>query len=93
MTDLFGQTEWREERAAILEFDAGIPRDEAERQADTMSEAYRHQCEVRSVAAMYREQGGEAVKAYLADCAKHRGAVAVVKLRADALAEVQRGKA
>jgi hypothetical protein len=93
MTDLAKvQAEFREERAGILEFDAGIPRNEAERQADTMSEEYRHQCEVRSVAAMYRDKGSEAVKEYLKDCAKHRGAVAVVRLRADALAEVARAR-
>lgn len=89
MSDLFGTEEWKSERAAILEFDAGIHRNEAERQADTMSEAYRHQCEVRAVAKMYREKGGEAVKAYLKDCERHRGADAVIRLRTDALAEVQ----
>lgn len=45
--DLFGIPEWREERAAILEFDAGIPRDEAERQAEQMVQEWVRRCEAR----------------------------------------------
>lgn len=85
MTDQANLTEWREERAGILEFDAGLPRAEAEATADTMSEDYRHACEVRSVVRMYREQGGAAVKGYLAEVAKKRGQESADKLRRDAL--------
>lgn len=95
MTDLFAaiQSDFREERAAILEFDAGIPRNEAERQADTMSEEYRHQCEVRSVAKLYREQGADEVTAFLNECRKHRPAEAVERLRVDAWGEYRKGNA
>lgn len=74
----------------ILEFDAGLPIAEAGPRVDTTSEAWRHQCEVRSVARIFRERGGAAVRDYLADCAKHRSAEAVATLRADALKEIGR---
>lgn len=91
MTDLFAAAEChREERAAVLEFDAGTPRATAESMAAKSSEARRHACETRSVVAMYQTQGGEAVKAFLDEVAKKRGQAAADRLRTDAMAELKK---
>lgn len=39
-----------EERAAIVEFDGLLSKEEAEKQGALESEAYRHACEVRTIA-------------------------------------------
>lgn len=87
MSDLF--TEVFEERAAIQEFDGGLNREIAERMAAASTEAYRHACEVRDVVSRYRKDGGEAVKDFLSQVAKHRGQSAADRLRADALAALK----
>jgi hypothetical protein len=81
--------EFRQERAAIIEIDGKIARETAERMAAAATEEYRHECEIRGVVKMYREQGGEAVKAFLALVEKHRGQPAAHKLRIDALAALK----
>ena len=61
--------------------------------ADKNSEAYRHQCEVKSVVRMYREKGGDFVKSFLLKVEKYRGTNAATRLREEALQQVQMGKA
>lgn len=78
-------SEFREERAAILEFDGGIPRESAEAMAFHASEAYRHECEVRSMVALFRTKGRGAVTERLIGIEKARGADSAAKLRTDAL--------
>ena len=84
--DLFAEV--FEERAAIHEYEAGMDRATAETMAAASTERYRHACEIRSVVAKYQTEGGEAVKAFLAQVAKHRGEPAADRLRADALREL-----
>lgn len=50
--DLFSEV--FEERAAIHEHEGGLDRETAERMATASTEAFRHSCEVRSVAKLYR---------------------------------------
>lgn len=52
---------------------------------DTNSEAYRHQCEVKSVVRMYRKHGGDFVKKFILNVEKHRGSEAAARLREEAL--------
>lgn len=82
MTDLF--TEAYEERAGIMQ-DSGIAKEAAERMATADTLAQLHACEVRREVRRYREEGGEAVKAFLAEVAKKRGQAAADRLRNDAL--------
>ena len=86
--DLFAEI--FEERAAICHYDGGVPIEQAEAIAAVQVEQHRHFCEIRSVVAMYRKDGGEAVKGFLAQVAKHRGQPAADRLRADALAQLKR---
>jgi hypothetical protein len=74
-----------EERAAIMEFDGGLPREDAERAAESWAAQYLHECEVRLIVAMYRDHGSDAVKEVLASIGEKRGAEAMQRLRADAL--------
>jgi len=76
------------ERSAIMEHDAGLPRETAEAMARADVTKALHACEVRSVVAKYQTEGGEAVKAFLAQVAKHRGQPAADRLRIDALKEI-----
>lgn len=95
-TDLFAEAVacHREERAGILEFDAGIPREAAEAMAERSSEQFRHECEVRNIADRYRkaaekyghEKAELARDKFLAEIAGHRGKAAADRLRNDALA-------
>lgn len=88
--DLFAEA--YSERAAIMQHDGGLPIEVAERMAETDTRAALYACEIRSVVAMYRKDGGEAVKDFLAQVAKHRGQVAADRLRADALAKIKETK-
>jgi len=45
------------------------------------SEAHRHQCEILSMARMYREHGADKVKGYLLQVEKARGTEAAERLR------------
>lgn len=86
MIDLFETSECHKaERAGILEFDTSNPRQTAGAMAERSPEASRHQCEVRSVAAMYRDHGKDAVIEFLEMVDKHRGKEAMERLRIDAL--------
>lgn len=66
---------------------------------DTNSEAYRHSCEVLSVARMYREtlqkegkrKAGERIKLFLLQVEKHRGSECAGRLRQDALLQIRLG--
>lgn len=60
----------------------------AETMAAASTERYRHDCEVRSLVAKYQKEGGEAVKVFLAQVAKHRGQPAADRLMADALKQL-----
>jgi len=71
-----------EERAAIMEFDAGMTRESAEK--TTME--HMHECEVRDVIKRYYPDGA-AAKEYLDLCEKKRGKVAADRLRDDVRAE------
>lgn len=73
------------ERAGIIENDGDIDRGNAEALALAETEAFRHNCEVRNVVARYRKDGGEAVKDFLSQVARHRGQAAADRLRTDAL--------
>ena len=75
MNDLF--SEIYEERSAIAEFDGLLTREEAERRGLLEAEAYRHACEVRTVAAMPLMER----RAFLDDVENRRGAKAADKLR------------
>jgi hypothetical protein len=86
MSDLFAEI--FDERAAICEIEGGLPKEQAEAIAAIQVENFRHACEVRSVVAKYQTEGGEAVKAFLVQVAKHRGQAAADRLRADALKEI-----
>ena len=50
---------------------------------DTYSEAYRHQCEVRTCIRMSIENGKDALRAHLNGCEQKRGKSAIEKLKAD----------
>lgn len=77
--DLFAAIEdFKDERAAVLEFEGLLSREEAERRALLESEEFRHACEVRYVLAI---QGSAARKAYLDLCEKRRGKVSADRLR------------
>ena len=67
-----------DERAGILEFEAGMTRESAEK--TTME--HMHECEVRDVIKRFYPDG-EAAKAYLDLCDKKRGKVAAYRLRCD----------
>lgn len=85
--DLFSEA--YEERAAIMEHEAGLPREQAESMARADVLVQLHACEVRSLVAKYRKDGGEAVKDFLSQVAKHRGQAAADRLRTDALAQLR----
>lgn len=85
--DLFAEA--FEERAAIMEHDAGLPREQAESMARADVTAQLHACEVRDVVARYRKDGGDAVKEFLAQVARRRGQAAADRLRADALKQLK----
>lgn len=86
------QDELFNERAGIREFDGAFPREEAERLAREDAQKALFDCEVLSVVRMFREKGGEAVKAFLMQVEKHRGSEAAARLRKSALAQVRLGK-
>lgn len=88
MSDLFAEV--FAEKAAIHEFEGGLDRETAERMATASTEAFRHSCEVRDVVARYRKDGGEAVKDFLEQVARHRGQAAADRLRTDALAALKK---
>lgn len=88
MTDLF--TETHAERAAIMQFDGGAEQQAAESMATADTARHLHECEVRSVVRMYREQGSEAVKAFLSQVEKARGKEAMERLRVDSLAALKK---
>lgn len=71
-----------EDRAGILEFDAGMPREVAEKTALE----HMHECEVRDVIKRYYPDGN-AAKEYLDLCEKKRGKPAADRLRNEVLAE------
>lgn len=77
--DLFAEA--YEERAAIMEHDAGMPRAEAEVAARTDTEEWRHACEVRAVVKM---PDNETRREFLAAVARYRGQPAADRLRQDA---------
>lgn len=56
------------------------------------SEAHRHQCEILSMARMYREHGAEKVKSFLLQVEKNRGSNAAERLRLEAAAHLGLGK-
>jgi hypothetical protein len=65
-----------EERAAIMEFDAGMTREVAEKTAMQ----HMHECEVRDVIKRFYPDG-DAAKEYLDLCEKKRGKAAADSLR------------
>ena len=83
MNDLFAEV--FEERAGIMEHEASLPKETAERMARADTLTHLHACEVRSVVRMYQDKGGEAVKEFLDLVKKARGAEAMERLRNDAL--------
>lgn len=78
MNLLAAAAEMAEERAGILEFDALLTREEAERIGKLESEEWRHACEVRTVLAM---KGSAQRREYLDMVDSRRGKVAGNKLR------------
>ena len=91
------EREHYEERAAIREYEGGLPREESERLAREDVEAYRFQCEVRDVVDKYQKNGREFVRKYLLLVEKSRGSEAAARLREAALshlrlAEVGKGR-
>lgn len=77
--DLFASAaEMAEERAGILEFDALMTREEAERLGKLESEEWRHACEVRHVVAM---SSVSERREYLDLVEKRRGKTAGDRLR------------
>lgn len=83
MSDLFA--EMHAERSAIMEHCGGLPREQADELAREDVVKQLHACEVRDVVARYRKDGGEAVRDFLSQVAKHRGQAAADRLRTDAL--------
>lgn len=81
--------EAREERAAILEWCAGMSRDEAELFAGRESEAFRHACEVKHVLGL---ADIEDRRRYLALVAEKRGAEAEKRLADDVRASLNIAK-
>ena len=79
------QKELFNERAEIREYDAGIPREAAERLAHEDVQQALFFAEVSSVVRMYRTKGGSAVKSFLLQVEKHRGSEAAERLRGEAL--------
>lgn len=69
-----------EERAAIAEFDGGLSREDAEKQAAAEVEKHRHECEVRWVIGL---ETLEARRKYMVDVENVRGKVAADRLRDD----------
>lgn len=86
------QLEFFNERAAIREYDGGQDRQSAERDAAAELEAYRHECEVRSLVRMAKSGGSNAVDRYLFQVEKERGTPAAQRLRNDAKALWVKGK-
>ena len=81
MTDLFeSAAEMAEERAGILEFEALLTREEAEKRGLLESESWRHACEVRHVANM---PSLSARREYLSSVESQRGKKSADKLRSD----------
>lgn len=81
MTDLFeSAAEMAEERAGILEFEALLTREEAEKRGLLESEEWRHACEVRRVSNM---PSLSARREYLASVESQRGKKSADKLRSD----------
>lgn len=77
--DLFAAaSEMAEERAGILEFDALMTREDAERLGKLASEEWRHACEVRTVVAM--PSAGQR-REYLELVEKRRGKASGDRLR------------
>ncbi|MBK8772244.1 MAG: hypothetical protein IPM06_17725 [Rhizobiales bacterium] len=74
-------TELFEERAAIMEYDGGLSREEAEYKARIEVEAKRHACEVKYVLALENAEKA----AYFDLCRKRRGDAATERLRADVI--------
>ncbi len=71
-----------EERAAIMEYDGGLPRDKAEEEA----EKHRHACEVRYWVALHYPDG-QAMNSRMNSIERRRGKEAADALRADARIE------
>ena len=75
-----------QERAGMIEYLAGYPREEAEARARVEVETYRqHRCEVLTIVNRYFPHGDP--KPFFEDVQKHRGKVAADKLRDDCRAE------
>lgn len=86
--------EWIElfnERAAILEYDAGMNRREAEEKAAEEVEMLRHRAEVRSCIKISLRLGKGALRAYFEDVEKQRGPGLMSKLKKDVLDQWQKG--
>lgn len=85
------QKELFNERAAIREYDGGLPREKAERLAHEDVQKALFTAEVQSVVRMYRTKGGAAVKSFLLQVEKHRGSEAAERLRGAALSHLGLG--
>ena len=86
--------EWAElfnERAAILEYDGGMSRREAEEKAAQDVEIARHRAEVRSCIKISLRLGKYALRAYFEDVEKQRGPGLLSKLKRDVLEQYQKG--
>ena len=88
LDDLFG-AEAHEERAAIMEYDGGLSRVEAEKAAAEDVERQRHKAEVRWMVRHYWPDG-DALAEQLALVEKRRGQDAADRLREDCRAEWRR---
>ncbi len=71
-----------EERAAIMEYDGGLPRDKAEEEA----EKHRHACEVRYWVGLHYPDG-QSMNSRMNSIERRRGKEAADALRADARIE------
>ncbi len=85
------QRELFNERAAIREFDGGMPRADAERMASEDVERHRHRCEVRTILRKYAAEGISGVDQFIELVAKIRGDSAAARLREDAIAQWKAG--
>jgi hypothetical protein len=75
------EQEFFEERAAIMEFDGLLTREEAERRGKLETEEYRHACEVREIASWPLQ----ARRAHITGVEHWRGKAAADRIKSDLL--------
>lgn len=85
------QLEFFNERAGILEHDAGIDRAEAERRAAQELETHRYRCEVRELLKNRAERGKTWLRRMFLLIEKARGPGSTEKLKSDVLEQWNKG--